>query len=171
MSAAEGARYRVAGFWRRLSAGAVDALVLAPLVLLLAGITASVGGESLPRFSELGLAYAVNLALSGGAAGVAALGMAALTCALYFFIFHAARGQTPGKRLLGLKVIDVYGVRPSVLRAAARTLGYLPSLLFFSLGFLWIGFDREKRGLHDWIAGTYVVIAQKGVPAVAAEAR
>jgi uncharacterized RDD family membrane protein YckC len=25
------------------------------------------------------------------------------------------------------------------------------------LGFLWIGFDSEKRGLHDWIAGTYVV--------------
>jgi uncharacterized RDD family membrane protein YckC len=24
---------------------------------------------------------------------------------------------------------------------------------------LWIGFDREKRGLHDWIADTYVVKA------------
>jgi len=25
---------------------------------------------------------------------------------------------------------------------------------------LWIGFDREKRALHDWVAGTYVVLAQ-----------
>ena len=33
-------------------------------------------------------------------------------------------------------------------RPAAATLG---------LGFAWIGFDREKRGLHDWLAGTYVV--------------
>jgi uncharacterized RDD family membrane protein YckC len=28
-----------------------------------------------------------------------------------------------------------------------------------ALGFLWIGFDREKRGLHDWLADTYVVRA------------
>jgi uncharacterized RDD family membrane protein YckC len=27
------------------------------------------------------------------------------------------------------------------------------------LGFLWVGFDSEKRGLHDWIAGTYVIKA------------
>jgi uncharacterized RDD family membrane protein YckC len=26
-----------------------------------------------------------------------------------------------------------------------------------SLGYLWIAFDAEKRGLHDWIAGTYVI--------------
>jgi uncharacterized RDD family membrane protein YckC len=25
------------------------------------------------------------------------------------------------------------------------------------LGFLWIGFDSEKRGLQDWVSGTYVV--------------
>jgi uncharacterized RDD family membrane protein YckC len=27
------------------------------------------------------------------------------------------------------------------------------------LGFFWVGFDSEKRGLHDWIAGTYVIKA------------
>ena len=32
---------------------------------------------------------------------------------------------------------------------------YVAATLF--LGFLWIGFDSEKRGLQDWIAGTYVI--------------
>jgi len=154
----EGARYRVAGFWRRALAGAVDALALVPLTLLFGGVALMAGGRPLPRPSELGLGYAVDLALSGGASGAAALLMAAIVVALYFFIFHALRGQTPGKRLLGLRVIDAWGERPSVLRALLRTIAYLPSALLFSLGFLWIGFDREKRGLHDWLAGTYVIV-------------
>ena len=58
----------------------------------------------------------------------------------------------------GIMVVDVYGDRPSVLRAFVRTLGYGIAVLPFSLGVLWIGFDREKRGLHDWLAGTYVVL-------------
>jgi len=60
-------------------------------------------------------------------------------------------------RALGLKVIDVYGEPPSVTRSALRTLGYLAGLATLGLGFVWVGFDAEKRGLHDWIAGTYVI--------------
>ncbi len=160
MTAPEGARYRVAGFWRRAAAGAVDALLLAPLVLLFGGATLAAGGHPLPRASELGLGYAVDLALAGGANGLAALVMAAIVVALYFFIFHWLRGQTPGKRLLRVRVIDVYGERPAAARALVRTAAYLPSVALFSLGFVWIGFDREKRGLHDWMAGTYVVVAR-----------
>ena len=33
------------------------------------------------------------------------------------------------------------------------------SVATLGLGFFWIGFDSEKRGLHDWLAGTYVVKA------------
>jgi uncharacterized RDD family membrane protein YckC len=61
--------------------------------------------------------------------------------------------------LLGVRVIDVYGEPPSALRALARTLGYFVAAATGGLGFLWIGFDREKRGLHDWISGTYVIKA------------
>jgi uncharacterized RDD family membrane protein YckC len=64
---------------------------------------------------------------------------------------------TPGMRLFKMRVIDPYGDPPGAIRAAVRVVGYLASICTLSLGFLWIGFDREKRGLHDWIAGTYVV--------------
>jgi uncharacterized RDD family membrane protein YckC len=166
----DGARYRVAGFWWRATAAAVDGLVLLPLMLLFAGVTATVGGGTIPRLGELGLGYLVNLALNGGAVGPAALVMATIVGALYFFIFHAMRGQTPGKRLLGLRVIDAWGERPTWARALVRTGGYALSALLFSLGFLWIGFDREKRGLHDWLAGTYVVVTPRAAAAPAVPA-
>jgi uncharacterized RDD family membrane protein YckC len=113
----------------------------------------------------------MNMALAGGAAGPAALAMGAAVAGLYFFIFHALRGQTPGKRLLGVKVIDAWGERPSLGRAALRTVGYAASALLCSIGFLWIGFDREKRGLHDWLAGTYVVAAPRAARAAQATAQ
>ena len=40
-----------------------------------------------------------------------------------------------------------------------RCAGYLAGVATLFLGFLWMGFDSEKRGLHDWIAGTYVIRA------------
>lgn len=81
---------------------------------------------------------------------------AALTVG-YFGGFHWLRGQTPGKRLLGIMVVNIHGERPSVVRSLLRTVAYLLSALPVSIGFLWVGFDRERRALHDWVAGTYVV--------------
>ena len=46
-------------------------------------------------------------------------------------------------------------------RALVRTAGYVVSVASLGLGFLWIAFDSEKRGLHDWMAGTYVVKTQQ----------
>ena len=51
--------------------------------------------------------------------------------------------------------------RPSDAEIARmlRSGGYVAAAATLLLGFLWIGFDSEKRGLHDWIAGTYVIRA------------
>jgi uncharacterized RDD family membrane protein YckC len=89
----------------------------------------------------------------------AALALFAILGFLYFFLFHTLRGQTPGKQVLGLRVIDAFGETPTPARSLLRTSGYIPSLLCLALGFLWIGFDREKRGLHDWLADTYVIVS------------
>jgi uncharacterized RDD family membrane protein YckC len=99
------------------------------------------------------------MAVNGGGLAVALLVMAALVSFAYFFLFTTLRGQTFGKHLMRVKVIDAFGERPSLWRALVRTLAYGPSLALLALGFLWIGFDREKRGLHDWLADTYVVRA------------
>lgn len=158
---AEGpATYRVAGFWRRLCAAAIDAALILPVLCLIAAVIALVLGQPLPRLREIGPDLLVSALLDGDSLSEALLPLSFVLCLIYFFLFHFFRGQTPGKRLLGMAVIDVYGERPGLARTLLRTCGYLLSALLFSLGFLWIGFDREKRALHDWLAGTYVVLAR-----------
>lgn len=152
-------RVKVAGFWRRLCAAVVDFLVLTSVFAILATVTALVLRHPLPRIGQIGPDYVVDMAVNGGVAAEAGLALLAILGFLYFFLFTALRGQTFGKHLMKLRVIDAYGERPSLLRALARTVAYVPSLVLLALGFLWIGVDREKRGLHDWIADTYVVRA------------
>lgn len=77
---------------------------------------------------------------------------------LYFWLFTGLLGQTPGKMLLGIKVINYQGDRPGLKRAALREiLGKIVSASALGLGFLWIVWDRHKQGWHDKVAGTYVV--------------
>jgi uncharacterized RDD family membrane protein YckC len=152
-------RVQVAGFWRRSCAAVVDLLVLASVFAILATIAALVLRHPLPRIGQIGPDYVVDMAVNGGVAAEAGLAMLAILGFLYFFLFTALRGQTFGKHLMKLRVIDAYGERTSLLRALARTAAYVPSGVLLALGFLWVGFDREKRGLHDWIADTYVVRA------------
>ena len=74
---------------------------------------------------------------------------------LYFWLFTGLKGQTPGKMLVGIKVVDGQGNVPGLGRAALREIVGKPiSTIPFFLGFLWIGLDRRKRGWHDKIART-----------------
>jgi uncharacterized RDD family membrane protein YckC len=154
------ATYRAAGFFRRAGAAAIDLLLLLPVLALAGLVMCLIIGQPVPRLAELSPDLLLAALLDGSAAGEALLGLGIVVMLLYFFLFHAARGQTPGKQLLGLMVVTVYGERPGVARSLLRTLCYLVSILPFSLGLLWVGFDREKRALHDWLSGTYVVLAQ-----------
>lgn len=77
---------------------------------------------------------------------------------LYFWLFTGLRGQTPGKMLLGIKVVNAQGEKPGLGIAALREiLGKFISSVVFCLGYLWIAIDQEKRGWHDSIASTHVV--------------
>ena len=155
----------MAGFWRRLAAATLDGGILFVVFLLLQAGAALVMHHPLPRLAQLGPDYHLDVAVNGDALAVTGVVLVAIIGFLYFFIFHAVRGQTPGKRALGIAVIDGWGNRPSLARALGRTLAYVPSLALLALGFVWIGFDREKRGLHDWMADTYVIRSSKlGTP-------
>jgi uncharacterized RDD family membrane protein YckC len=77
----------------------------------------------------------------------------------YYVFFWSLAGQTPGKMLLGVRVIRVDGRRLSIKRSILRFLGYIVSLVVFFLGFLWILADNRRQGWHDKIADTCVVYA------------
>jgi uncharacterized RDD family membrane protein YckC len=150
----------VAGFWRRLGAAAVDAAVILPVALLLTWIASAIASIHLPPGRNRGLDFWLDLVLTSDPAVMTAVIITLAVTCLYLFVWQATVAQTLGMRVLKLQVIDVYGDPPSYLRAGVRTAGYLVSLATLFLGFLWIGFDAEKRGLHDWIAGTYVIRAK-----------
>lgn len=78
---------------------------------------------------------------------------------IYFTYFHGSTGQTLGKKLLKIKVIQVTGEAISFKIAVIRWVGYFISGFGMFLGFLWVVFDQNKQGWHDKIAGTYVVKA------------
>jgi uncharacterized RDD family membrane protein YckC len=77
----------------------------------------------------------------------------------YFITFWSTTGQTPGNRLLQIRVRRADGgvLRPrkALLRLGAMMLCAIP--LF--AGFLPILVDKRRRGLHDMLAGTVVVAA------------
>jgi uncharacterized RDD family membrane protein YckC len=76
----------------------------------------------------------------------------------YFVFFWSASGETPGNRLLDIKV-QVAGENrpPSPRRAFFRALLLPLSAIPLCAGFLLILVDRRRRALHDCLAGTVVV--------------
>ena len=77
---------------------------------------------------------------------------------LYFTYQWAVSGKTLGMAILGLQVVTAQGRPISGRQAVFRTVG-LGFTLFLTLGigFLGIVYQRERRALNDFIAGTAVV--------------
>jgi uncharacterized RDD family membrane protein YckC len=75
----------------------------------------------------------------------------------YFSFFHAAWGQTIGKMIFGLRVIQTDGEPLSFSRGLARSCAYMLSAIPLGVGFLWVALSAEKKAWHDLILGTRVV--------------
>lgn len=81
---------------------------------------------------------------------------------LYFILFFRLRGQTSGKMILGLKVVDLEGKpRLGWYQCFERAHGYVCSGLFASLGFWQVLWDRHGLTMHDKIADTTVILLPK----------
>lgn len=76
---------------------------------------------------------------------------------LYHVLLWSWWGQTIGKMAVHVKVLSRSGRRVSLGRSALRLLGYLASVAPLFLGIVIALFDRERRTLHDRLAGTVVV--------------
>jgi uncharacterized RDD family membrane protein YckC len=81
--------------------------------------------------------------------------------ALYYVYFWSNHAATPGKMMLGLRVVMAEtGEYMDAGQAILRYVGYIVSGLALGLGFLWIIWDPKKQGWHDKIAKTTVVKIQ-----------
>ena len=101
---------------------------------------------------------------SAGAATAAGVGFVLTGLALllvsvaYLPWFWAHGGQTPGHRILRLRVVRAVDGGPVTGgQAIIRLIGYYISGAVFWLGFIWILLDARRQGWHDKIAGTVVI--------------
>ncbi len=135
------------GFWRRVGASMLDGLVLGiPFGLAILFVVL----RPWNRRDELNAILLVSLVL-----------LMIITSFVYDWLFVALnKGQTPGKKLLHVRVVNATGNVPSLGRAAAReavkmAMGQVPYV--GPIVYLWIIWDKRKQSLYDKIAGTYVV--------------
>lgn len=87
-----------------------------------------------------------------------------LFVASYYIFFWTIAGQTPGKGIVGLRVLPRQGSKLKLGRAILRYLGYYISIIPLGLGILWILVDDRRLAWHDKVAGTCVVYAWEARP-------
>jgi uncharacterized RDD family membrane protein YckC len=75
----------------------------------------------------------------------------------YFVVFWSSTGETPGDRLMHIRVCTADAQPPTPLRALVRLGALVLAAIPLFAGFLTILVDERRRGLHDMIAGTVVV--------------
>lgn len=103
----------------------------------------------------LGVIVALGELGSGFSYGTVFLGF---ICYLVVNLYFWSRGQTLGKFVLGMRVHKTSGEPAGFGTMLVREIvGKFLSGLVFSLGYIWIIFDREHQGWHDKIAGTLVL--------------
>lgn len=107
-----------------------------------------------------GIVQWLIIVLLFGAAGEVGGGFGFVLAVIYnWFFWTRYDGQTPGKRLMNLRVVKANGSPLRDVDALIRALGYTVSGFFFGLGYLWALFDPQGRTWHDLLAGTLVVRA------------
>lgn len=133
---------RPAGFWIRAAAALVD-FSLFFLVQASFGYIASraIGPDAADSVALVPLVWMFTVLFAG----------------TYTTVLHGlVGGQTIGKMLVGIRLVEVDGAVVSVGAALLRFAGYFASLAGFGLGYVMAGLRRDKRALHDLIAGTRV---------------
>ncbi|RDI96931.1 RDD family protein [Dyella solisilvae] len=156
-----------AGFWKRVAAYILDALVLwVPNMLLSSLFGANQAAETYLQ-AKLAAGNDVQLALQAfdtyfQALGPALLAQTVLTW-LYFALCESSVWQaTLGKRALGIRVTDLDGKRIGFGRATGRYFGKLLSAFIMCIGFLMVAWTQRKQGLHDMLAQTLVLNGRAG---------
>ncbi len=150
-----GGTMNFAGFWIRVVAKIIDALVAMVVMILVIGTAA-------------GILYALGVNITPPEANAAPEAGFIALIALYYLValgfpilydwyFISKHGATWGKMALGLKVVNEDGSKVSNAKAVGRAFAYMINGFTCMIGVIMVGFDEQKRGLHDHICTTRVI--------------
>jgi uncharacterized RDD family membrane protein YckC len=124
-------QFQFAGFWLRAAASLIDGFIF------------------------LAITYLINLFL--GKDSLASIAVQLLTNMLFEALFISTYSATPGKMLLGLKVLNM-DMRPlTFMQALGRWFAKFLSGILFMIGYIMVAFTEKKQGLHDLICKTIVI--------------
>ncbi|MHB1272277.1 MAG: RDD family protein [Rhodanobacter sp.] len=151
-----------AGFWKRVAAYILDAIVLYFPSLLIQKMTGGTAAEAALQKAQLASPGDPHAMLAAFGQYYATMMPAMLTITfltwMYFAVSESSAWQaTIGKLALGIRVTDLHGARISFPRALGRYPAKYLSAIIFGIGFLMVAWTRRKQGLHDMIAGTLVL--------------
>ena len=143
------ADYPAASFWQRVGAHIIDSIIMTiasqtvSFVLgMMIGIASGVLGAGDEAASVLGMLSSFSVQL--------------VIFLLYETLFICKFAATPGKMVLGLKVLH-NGENLSVGRAIGRALGKQLSGIICYIGYLMAAFSEDTKALHDIMCDTVVV--------------
>jgi len=145
-----GARADLAGFWIRFLAVLIDGILLGIPIWVLTALL-----DTNDRY------FSVGVGLRPGASALLNLVSTVIGVLYYSYLEGGSTGQTIGKRLVGIRVVDAstglpgIGVGRGVGRYFARWLSSLP----LGLGYFWMLWDDKKQTWHDKLVRTLVVKA------------
>jgi len=142
-TSAGGAASRYGGLGARGAAFAVDLAVGTVAFLAAAALAALVA------WLGPGLRSSLLAEVLAGAGWLIVVG-------IYLVLFWTVTGQTPGMRLMHLRLVDHRGSPPRLWRSSIRLIGLLLAIVPLFAGFLPVLFDRRRRALQDLMAGTLV---------------
>jgi uncharacterized RDD family membrane protein YckC len=139
---------RYAGFWIRVGANVLDVLALAAISQVAHLAT---GGASVLNPGPAMGRVAVSLGFADIVVGGIIPPLVIISCWI-------ALGASPGKLLLGLRIVDeATGGRPTAWQCIGRYVMALVGILCAGVGYLWIAVDRRNQGWHDKVVRTLVV--------------
>jgi uncharacterized RDD family membrane protein YckC len=163
---------RYVGFWKRVLAFLIDTLILLTVIF---AIALALYGRQYVTLSSEGKTLLFDIIVQGVLPAVAAI------------LFWKFRGATPGKMLIGARIVSAKTLGPpSTGQLIGRYFAYIVSMFpsivvavaiivasillartdlqlwlvitpLLMWGFLWIAFDKRKQGWHDKLAGTVVI--------------
>jgi len=153
---------KYAGFWIRFLASFFDTLFLALPIAIVIYFLSDGNWFDFSQYQEN-----MKMAMSGNVNALNNMPQTdrtwefinlIVTITITMLFWKRFKGATPGKKFVRIKIVDAKTFKDiNNKQAITRSFGYIVSAFTLLIGFIMVGFRKDKRGLHDLLASTAVI--------------